>query len=283
MKLTPLEIRKQEFRKGIRGYDQVEVQTFLEMVAEEYERVLEDNKQINRRIIELETKLQDYQENEKNLRETLLNVQEVKKQSEESSRRQADLIIKEAELKALEIIEMARKQSRQMRDEVNILRTQKESFINRLRQILISQIELLSVLEIDDALPEEAHQFMDKVRTRKKAALNHRVEAQKTEKEPGGKEDEQATLIEFAEDAKEQDTPEEQPATTDDEEFSVSADFIETEPDSGEVDIKEPSDKLNDQNELKENDEDNDDINEFFKKGIQIDDLIKNLDKKKQK
>ncbi len=282
MKLTPLEIRKQEFRKGIRGYDQVEVQTFLEMVAEEYERVLEDNKQINRRIIELETKLQDYQENEKNLRETLLNVQEVKKQSEESSRRQADLIIKEAELKALEIIEMARKQSRQMRDEVNILRTQKESFINRLRQILISQIELLSVLEIDDALPEEAHQFMDKIRTRKKAALNHRVEVQKTEKEGPGKKDEQPTLIEFAEDAKEPDTLEEQPATTDDEEFSVSADFIETEPDSREVDIKEPSEKKSDQTELKKNDED-DDINEFFKKGIQIDDLIKNLDKKKQK
>ena len=112
MKLTPLDIRKQEFRKSLRGFDPIEVQTFLDMVGEEYEQLLEDNKKLNNRIIELETKLTDFQETEKNLRETLLNVQEVKKQSEESSRRQADLLIKEAELKSMEIIEMARKQAR---------------------------------------------------------------------------------------------------------------------------------------------------------------------------
>src|SRR4030065_2876757 len=171
MKLTPLDIRKQEFRKTLRGFDPIEVQTFLEMVGEEYEQLLEKNKQLDHRLIELETKLKDYQENEKNLRETLLNVQEVKKQTEESSRRQADLLIKESELKALEIIEIARKQARQMRDEVSILRSQKESFINRLRQILISQIELLSVLEIDDVIPEEALKFLENVRSLKKMAL----------------------------------------------------------------------------------------------------------------
>ena len=96
MKLTPLDIRKQEFRKTLRGFDPVEVQTFLDMVGEEYEQLLESNKQLNNRLIELETKLKDYQESEKNLRETLLNVQEVKKQSEESSRKQADLVIKES-------------------------------------------------------------------------------------------------------------------------------------------------------------------------------------------
>ncbi len=176
MKLTPLDIRKQEFRKTLRGFDPIEVQTFLEMVADEYEQLLEKNKQYNNRQIELETKLKDYQENEKNLRETLLNVQEVKKQSEESSRKQADLLIKEAELKATEIIEAARKQAREIRDEVNMLRSQKETFINRLRQILISQIELLSVLEVDEAIPEEAFTFIDHIRSRKKPAVNERPE-----------------------------------------------------------------------------------------------------------
>ena len=171
MKLTPLDIRKQEFRKTLRGFDPIEVQTFLEMVGEEYEQVLQENKHLNNRIIELETKLKDFQETEKNLRETLLNVQEVKKQSEESSRRQADLLIKEAELKALEIIELARKQARKMRDEVSILKTQKESFINRLRQILISQIELLSVLEIDEAVPEEAFKFLENFRRKRQNLL----------------------------------------------------------------------------------------------------------------
>jgi cell division initiation protein len=194
MKLTPLDIRKQEFKKTLRGFDPIEVQTFLEMVGEEYEQVLEKNKQLNNHLIELETKLKDFQENEKNLRETLFNVQEVKKQSEESSRKQADLVIKEAELKALEIIEMARKQARQMRDEVSMLKTQKESFINRLRQILISQIELLSVLEIDDALPEEAFRFLENARSRKKIALQGREDTK--EKKPP--DDKEPLDIEFA-------------------------------------------------------------------------------------
>jgi cell division initiation protein len=47
MKLTPLDIRKQEFRKTLRGFDPIEVQTFLEMVGEEYEQLLEKNKQLN--------------------------------------------------------------------------------------------------------------------------------------------------------------------------------------------------------------------------------------------
>jgi cell division initiation protein len=256
MKLTPLDIRKQEFRKSLRGFDPIEVQTFLDMVGEEYEQLLEDNKKLNNRIIELETKLKDFQETEKNLRETLLNVQEVKKQSEESSRRQADLLIKEAELKSMEIIEIARKQARQMRDEVNTLRTQKESFINRLRQLLISQIELLTILEIDDAVPQEAYQFLDNVKSRKKIALSDKSEVSNVDKENRDgiqhniNKEEEITDVE-AIDVKKGDN---------------------SQPDDDKQKIKNKnSEKKADQ------------INEFFKKEIQIDDLIKNLDKKKQK
>ena len=160
MKLTPLEIRKQEFRKAMRGFDPIEVQTFLEMVSEQYEELVEENKRQSRQVIELQAKLENYQNSEKSLRETLLNVQEVKKQSEESSRRQADLILKEAELKALEILENARKQTRRIREEVNWLKSQKESFINRLRHILASQIELLSVMEIDDIIPANSEEVV---------------------------------------------------------------------------------------------------------------------------
>ncbi|GAB4363908.1 MAG: hypothetical protein Kow0042_02110 [Calditrichia bacterium] len=279
MKLTPLDVRKQEFRKTLRGFDPIEVQTFLEMVAEEYEQVLEDNKQLQRRVVELETRLSDYQETEKNLRETLLNVQEVKKQSEESSRRQAELILKEAELKALEIIEMARKQARQMRDEVNILRSQKESFINRLRQILISQIELLSVLEIDDAVPEEAHEFMDKVRIRKKKSLGSRPEEVEQKTDDEEQKEQSGSGIQLDEEIE---TEEEQPSLSKKEQdFTVSADLAENQAKMDEVTPPEDKDSKKEKKEKKISEED--EINEFFKKGIQIDELIKNLDKKQHK
>lgn len=267
MKLTPLEIRKQEFRKAIRGFDPIEVQTFLEMVAEEYEKVLEENKSMNQRLIELQTKLQDYQETEKTLRETLLNVQEVKKQSEESSRRQADLIIKEAELKALEIMENARKQARQMREEVNWLKSQKESFINRLRHILISQIELLSVMEIDDAIPEEAKSFLKTVKNKKISQLKTAEEQlpQETPETPEISSDMSADAqsgIELAE-SEENEAPEEQVLPGQQQEGLAQSDKVPT------TEEKKKEKEITDE-----------DINEFFKKGIQIDELIKTLSKK---
>jgi cell division initiation protein len=281
VKLTPLDVRKQEFRKTLRGFDPIEVQTFLEMVAEEYEQVLEENKKLNRSLIELETKLKDFQETEKNLRETLLNVQEVKKQSEESSRRQADLIIKESELKALEIVEKARQQARLMRDEVNTLRTQKESFINRLRQILISQIELLSVLEVDDAIPEEAYEFLENVKAMKKKKIKM--------KNPESEENNFILPDEDKEVQEDQNPPAKvgnkteaiHGKTQEEESFTISADFIETE--------ENISDKVNQEKKTGEGEGEkpkkleDEDINEFFKKGIHIDELIKNLDKKQSK
>ncbi len=278
MKLTPLDIRKQEFKKTLRGYDPIEVQTFLEMVGEEYEQSLEKNKLLNNRLIELETKLKDYQESEKNLRETLLNVQEVKKQSEASSRKQADLVIKESELKALEIIEMARKQARQMRDEVSILRSQKESFINRLRQILISQIELLSVLEIDDAVPEEALKFLENVRSRKKLALSEEEKlkeksdknAVSAEKEGQDPDSEQAENTRKAPDKTVNVKSDKSTQKGEDEKTSRSSRSSSASKDTGEeaMDISKKVDN---------------EINEFFKKEIQIDELMKDLQKKNKK
>ncbi len=273
MKLTPLEIKKQEFRRTLRGYDPLEVQTFLEMVAEQYEQLLEENKALQRRQIELETKLHDYQENEKTLRETLLNVQEVKKQSEESSRRQADLIIKEAELKALEILENARKQTRQIREELNWLKAQKESFINRLRHILVSQIELLSVMEMDDIVPEEMRESLRSSKPSRSGA--RRTAPMKEVPSTSGVEDfsegadsaESERIILREKSTKE--TPEKPGSPGTDTPSSTEGGSTADSPGSSGSSSEPP---------LTE-----DDINEFFKKGIQIDELIKTLNKDESK
>lgn len=297
MKLTPLEIRNQEFRKALRGSDPVEVQTFLEMVSEHYEEILEENKTLNRRIVELETRLQDFQENEKNLRETLLNVQEVKKQSEESSRRQADLIVKEAELKAMEVLETARKQTRQIREEVNWLKSQKESFINRLRHILVSQIELLSVMEIDDILPAETQEVLKSMKARKYSQPQPSEKAVKPPEPTADKEDddseslEEVAEIEFDEAISEEDieATEGIKNTEEDEIIAEEPELPDEEFPEGETrliqrmnssEIEEVPAVPKKEKKKKDDSLSDDDINDFFKKGIQIDELIKTINKK---
>jgi cell division initiation protein len=150
LKITPIEINKQEFKRSLRGYDTVEVDTFLEMVGKDYEKILDQNSKYQKRIIELETELKNYKEVESTLKQTLMSVQETSDKSLENIKREADLLRKESELKANKMIEDAKRETQKLKEELITLQTQKHSLIARLRHILSSHIELLDVLEVDD-------------------------------------------------------------------------------------------------------------------------------------
>ncbi len=156
MKLTPLDIRKQEFKKSMRGYDPEEVEAFLIMVADELEIVLRDKNQQSDELIKVRTQLRDYQQVEYTLRETLMKATNTVEESRFNSLREAELRIHEAELQAEKIIEQAKEELHELRSEINLLRAQKESFSRRLRHLLESQIELLDVLGMDDAVIKQA-------------------------------------------------------------------------------------------------------------------------------
>ena len=150
MKLTPLEIKKQRFKTKVRGFDPLEVESFMEMIADEYESVLNERNRLADEVTKLKSQLTSYQEVEKTLQETLMNAQETVSQSRENSRREAEIILREAELKAERVLDGAREKLDKMKNELSILKAQKESFAKRLRHLLESQIELIKVLEIDD-------------------------------------------------------------------------------------------------------------------------------------
>ena len=62
MKITPLDIRKQEFTKALRGFDPVEVQSFLDMVSEEFEGLVKENESLRSDAKKLKNQLGEYQE-----------------------------------------------------------------------------------------------------------------------------------------------------------------------------------------------------------------------------
>ena len=150
MKITPLEVKRQEFKKVLRGYDPVEVDTFLDMLSNELEEMNTLNKHIKDKVIELETQLSDYKRMEKTLQQTLLQAQETSGKSIENSRKEADLIVKEAELKASQIVEKARTDFSRAKEEISNLKARKESSISRLKVLLNSELDLLRALQIDE-------------------------------------------------------------------------------------------------------------------------------------
>ena len=146
MKLTPLEIKKQRFKIKVRGYDPVEVESFLEMVADAFEDTANQKNRFSDEVTKLKTQLEDYQQVEKTLQDTLMNAQQSVSQSRENSRREAQIIIREAELKSERILDEAREKLDKMKNDLAIIRSQKDSFAKRLRHLLESQIELIKAV-----------------------------------------------------------------------------------------------------------------------------------------
>ena len=143
----------------MRGYDADEVDTFLDIVAKEYENLINENERLDKQVTALEAELKHFKDVEKTLKQTLYNVQQTSQLSKENSQKEASLIRKEAELAAAQMLEKAKAEMQKMKDEVASLRRQKDSFVARLRHLLSSQLELIEVLAVDD---EKANQLKGK-------------------------------------------------------------------------------------------------------------------------
>lgn len=150
MTLTPLDIKKQEFKRVLRGYDTVEVNSFLEMISAEYAEALHQMKEMKERLIEAEVTLRDFKQKERDLQQILMQAQETSTRSLEHARKEAELVLGDAELKANQIIERGRGEAARFKDEVTTLRARKDTLISRLKVLLNSELELIKALEAED-------------------------------------------------------------------------------------------------------------------------------------
>ncbi len=151
MRITPLDIRKQEFKKSMRGLDCDEVQAFLTTVAEEYEAVLSDNKKLREMIVNLEDRLKEFKDMEKNLRNTLLTAERITAEAKENARKEAALILREAQIDADKSSESIRIHTQQLRKEIYELKKHKDNYITRLRTLVESHQRVIDGFEDDFA------------------------------------------------------------------------------------------------------------------------------------
>lgn len=145
MKYSPYSIKNQEFNRSVRGYDKDEVRAFLEKLSDEFEKLQSENNSLNKKVDEYQEQIVEFRKIEKNLQSTLLSVQESSSKAIDSAKRQTALIIKEAELKAKQIIEQAQSNAEFTRNSVLRLREEKKLLISRLRAMIDTQQNLLEL------------------------------------------------------------------------------------------------------------------------------------------
>jgi cell division initiation protein len=156
MRITPLDVRKQEFRRIMRGLDSDEVYAFLATVADEYEAVLNDNKALRERLLELDDKVQEYRSIERTLRDTLLTAERVTVESKDNARREASLIVKEAQLEAERALRNITSEAARLRQEVQRLRSQRDGYLAKMKVVAESHVKFIESAENDFRAEDEA-------------------------------------------------------------------------------------------------------------------------------
>lgn len=156
MNITPSDIKTQNFTRSLRGYDAEEVKAFLDKLAAEVEEMMNENETLTEEINELKASLDGYKKIEKDLQTKLLKAQDSSTKSIETAKNQTGMMLKEAELKAADIIEKAKQDANEMRDSVNSLKEERDLIISKLKAIVNTQSTLLEgkVKKIDNEQQE---------------------------------------------------------------------------------------------------------------------------------
>ena len=160
MNLNPIDIRHQEFKKVLRGFDPVEVVQYLNEVADSMEKVLHENEEFDSRLREIKSKLESYANIEDAISQTLVDTKKSAKNMLDNARQESELIIKRANADADEIIRKASEKTIKLRYDLNELENKKAALVAELRSILQAHLQLL------DSFERKSNSVIDEVKNK---------------------------------------------------------------------------------------------------------------------
>ena len=167
MRITPLDIQKHRFRSKLRGLDPDEVRAFLASFAEQYEMVLRENGQLREQSALLREQVREHEDRERVLKDTLLAAQAAAEQVRETARREAEVVVKEAELRAERILDVGRERIARHEARLVELKAVRRDLVQQVQAMLARQAALLQDWEAEES--RDNLQFLD-VRARQAAA-----------------------------------------------------------------------------------------------------------------
>lgn len=152
--LTPLEIQKQTFSRALKGYNSDEVRAYLGLVAEEIERLVKDVDRLARENAHLREDLDDHSQRERILKDTLLSAQKVSEDVKTNARKEAELIVKDAELLADRVIGQAMARVADIERAIQDLKIERIGLRNKLQQS-VDTVQQMVVLDAEQEATDE--------------------------------------------------------------------------------------------------------------------------------
>ncbi len=143
MRITPLDIQQKQFPMRLRGFDVDEVYSFLELIREELEELLRENSSLKEQLSRADGQLQEYKNMEVTLRETLMTAQQMVEDYKTNARKEAELILKEAELKADNMIKEAHEKVVKIHEDIVDLKGIRRHFKEEIKRLIDSHLKML--------------------------------------------------------------------------------------------------------------------------------------------
>ena len=139
-----MDIHNKEFRKSFRGYDEDEVNEFLDQIIKDYEALIRQNKDFEEKAAQLNERLSHFSNIEESLSKSIIVAQETAEEVKSNAKKEAQLIIKEAEKNADRIINEALMKSRNTALEIEELKKRAIIFRTRFKTLIEAQLDMLS-------------------------------------------------------------------------------------------------------------------------------------------
>ena len=150
--MTPLDIKKQEFTRSFRGVDAQEVYNFLQMVGDQWNNLLDENRRLEQKVREFDSKLEHYRKIEEALQEALETARDNSHKTIENAQREAQIILKEARSASEEIRKRASGDHKRLKHDITKISGRRDEIVARLRAFLMSEMELLARFEGQDPM-----------------------------------------------------------------------------------------------------------------------------------
>jgi len=159
VRLTPLDIQNHRFATRLRGLDPVEVESFLSLLAEDYEALLRERDALADRVRTLERRVEDLSQNEKILQETLITAQTLSEDLKRTAMKESEVLVSEAEVKAEKVLDAAHRRAAKLAEDIRTMRQLRGRLGVALRQTLQTHLSLLETLSQDGEEEAEAEKL----------------------------------------------------------------------------------------------------------------------------
>jgi len=159
VKITPVDVRNQQFGKSFRGYDPSEVDSYLEMVCSTLEDLIKENAELKERLSSVESTLVGYKDLEGNLKAALVTAQKSAEEIRENAAKEAQLLMRETRIKAERKMEESLNTLSNMKKQIADLQNTKREYLARLKSLVETHLRVLESMEEEDQAYKEEPQL----------------------------------------------------------------------------------------------------------------------------